>query len=239
MTTVFLVRHGRSSANTAGVLAGWSPGVHLDEMGIAQAQRAGERLSGIRLSVIVSSPLERTISTAEAILDEQSGRADIALDERVGECRYGDWTGRKLSVLSRRPLWKTVQQRPSQVTFPGEEGESLLHMQARGVGAIADWNTRLGARARYAVVSHGDVIKSILADALGMPFDSFQRISVDPGSISVVDYSPQRATVLMMNSTDADLSAFGARSTPARETVGGGAGPTSSTSKRSPRGGRK
>lgn len=220
-------------------MAGWSPGVLLDDVGVSQAQRAGVRLAGIRLAVIVSSPLERTISTAEAILDEQTGRADIALDSRVGECRYGDWTGRKLSVLSRRPLWKTIQQRPSQVTFPGEEGESLLHMQARGVGAIADWNGRLGDKARYAVVSHGDVIKSILADALGMPFDSFQRISVDPGSISVVDYGPQRATVLMMNSTDADLSVFGARSGPTSQTVGGGAGPTSAPSTRTSRGGRQ
>lgn len=225
MTLVYLVRHGRSSANTQGVLAGWTPDVHLDDVGRDQAQRVSDGLADVHLNLIVASPLDRTRETAETILDGQRRRVDIALDARVGECHYGDWTGQRLTTLSRKPLWKTVQNRPSHVRFPGPEGETLLGMQARALDAVADYNTRLPAHARYALVSHGDVIKSILADALGMPFDSFQRIAVDPGSVSVIDYGATRPTVLTMNDNAAALSVYQPSTAQAKGTVGGGAGP--------------
>lgn len=231
MATVFLVRHGRSSANTAGILAGRMGGVHLDEVGLQQAALAGRRLAGIRLSGIVTSPLERTMQTAMAILDEQTGRADIAIEPRIVECHYGTWSGKKLSLLSKKPLWKTVQTRPSAVRFPGEDGESLVGMQARALEAIGDWNTAYGARSRYAVVTHGDIIKSILADALGMHLDLFQRIAVDPGSISVVHYSQGPPMVLRMNDTDSDLTPYARPGAKVAPVVGGGAG-SGSTAKR-------
>lgn len=224
MTAVFLVRHGRSSANTAGVLAGWTPGVHLDDVGRAQAQRVGASLSAVRLKQIIASPLDRTVETAHAILDAQSRLGEIALDARLGECHYGSWSGKKLSQLSRRALWRTVQSRPSAVRFPGDGGESLVEMQARAVSAIHDWNSVLGTSASYAVVSHGDVIKSILADALGMHLDMFQRIVVDPGSISVVHYGENGPSVVRMNDTSHDRVEDAAHArTP---TVGGGSGPS-------------
>lgn len=224
MSLVFLVRHGRTQANASGILAGWTPGVHLDEQGQAQVKAAAERLSPIRLAAIVSSPLERTVQTAEAIGLGQRSPAAIELDERLGECRYGDWTNQPLKDLAKTPLWRTVQERPSAVTFP--EGESLPEMQARALAAVHDWNARLGERATYAIVSHGDVIKAILADALGTHLDQFQRIVVDPASVSVVRYGSRGVQVLHVNDRGSDLSGF-ARTRSRRRVegaVGGGSG---------------
>ena len=224
MSLVFLVRHGRTQANANGILAGWTPGVHLDEQGEAQAKAAAERLSPVRLAAIVSSPLERTVQTAKALALGQRRPPVIELDERLGECRYGEWTNQPLKDLAKTPLWRTVQERPSAVTFPA--GESLPEMQARALAAVHDWNARLGERATYAMVSHGDVIKAILADALGTHLDQFQRIVVDPASVSVVRYGPRGVQVLHVNDRGSDLSAF-ARTRSRRRvegTVGGGSG---------------
>jgi probable phosphomutase (TIGR03848 family) len=224
MPVVILVRHGRTQANATGILAGWTPGVHLDEQGAAQAKAVGERLRPLRLSAIVSSPLERTVQTAEAIDLAQRRPPGLDLDERLGECRYGEWTNRPLAELSRTPLWKTVQERPSAVTFP--EGESLPQMQARALAAVHEWNDRLGDKATYAVVSHGDVIKSILADALGSHLDQFQRIMVDPASVSVVRYGARGVQVLHVNDRGSDLSGLARmrRRRKVEGAVGGGSG---------------
>jgi probable phosphomutase (TIGR03848 family) len=225
--TVVLVRHGRTSANASGVLAGWSEGVLLDELGHSQAAAVADRLSGVRLSAIVSSPLTRTQQTAEAIaLAQQPSAPPIHLDDAVGECHYGEWTGRELKGLAREPLWKAVQSHPSSVTFPG--GEAMAAMQQRAVSAIRRWNEDLGENAVYAVVSHGDVIKAILADALGTHLDLFQRICVDPCSISIIDYTRARPFVVRSNDSGSDLS-FLARKPKKRgrkgdAAVGGGAG---------------
>lgn len=231
MATVVLVRHGRTTANASGVLAGWTEGVSLDEHGSLQAESVGERLAAVRLAGIVSSPLERTQQTAEAILAAQpSGKKapSFHVDDQVGECHYGEWTGKKLSALAKDPLWKTVQSHPSAVTFPG--GESMTGMQQRATAAVRRWNEHFGDKAVYAVVSHGDVIKAILADALGTHLDLFQRICVDPCSISIVDYTKDRPFVLRSNDVGTDLSFLtnkqprtkGTRK--GQATVGGGAG---------------
>ena len=206
MTTLLLIRHGRSSANTAGILAGWTPGVHLDEVGQRQAATLASRLREIRLTRIVASPLERTIETAEYIAEDQKRVLDIDTDARIGECHYGDWTGQSLTKLVKKPLWPTIQAHPSAVTFPGDDGEAMVQMQARAVDAVRDWNRSLRRNAVYAMISHGDVIKAILADALGMHLDQFQRIQVDPCSLSVIRYSQLRPFVLRMNDSGADLS---------------------------------
>jgi broad specificity phosphatase PhoE len=156
----------------------------------------------------------------------------VQLDERFGECRYGDWTGQPLRKLARDPLWRVVQAHPSAVRFPGPGGETMTGMQQRAVEAVRDWNARLGSDAAYLVCSHGDVIKAILADALGMHLDMSQRIQVDPCSLSVVRYTPLRPFVLAMNDTGADATALAglAKRRAARRTaqadaqVGGGAG---------------
>jgi probable phosphomutase (TIGR03848 family) len=231
MTTVLLIRHGRTKANAEGVLAGWTPGVLLDEHGETQARALGERLVPVPLAAVVTSPLERTQQTADLML---LGRdVDVArhVDERIGECRYGDWTGGTLKTLAKDPMWKVVQSHPSAAVFPGGDGESMSHMQHRAVTAVREWNGRMGPDAVYAIVSHGDVIKAILADALGMHLDQFQRIRVDPCSVSIVDYTPLRPFVSRTNDTGGSLAGMAAA--PARKrrrrltsdaVVGGGAG---------------
>ncbi len=231
MTTVILLRHGRTTANTGGVLAGWTPGVQLDETGAAQAAAVGERLAKVPLAAVVSSPLERCAQTAAAVA---TGRdLTVQTDDRLGEARYGDWTGRTIKELAKEPLWKVVQQHPSAAVFPGDDGEGLAQTQARAVAAVRGWNARLGPEAVWLACSHGDVIKAILADALGLHLDQFQRIVVDPASISVVTYPDTRPFVVRVNDTGGDVSALippprrkrrGKASSDA--VVGGGAGTT-------------
>ena len=233
MPTVVLVRHGRTGANATGVLAGWSPGVFLDDEGERQAQAVAVSLGDVELAAVVTSPLDRTQQTAEAILrlQQESGFAPaFHVDPRVGECRYGSWTGRSLSDLASEPLWATVQAHPSAVTFPGEDGESLSQMQHRATAAVREWNSVLGPDSVYCVVSHGDVIKAILADALGMHLDHFQRIQVDPASVSVIDYMPMRPFVVRTNGAPDSLQPLVAQIAARRQSgssdaaVGGGSG---------------
>jgi probable phosphomutase (TIGR03848 family) len=241
MATVILLRHGRTEANASGVLAGRTPGVHLDDLGHAQAQRAAERLAVVPLAALVSSPLERCRETARAVAAHQrsdGARPRVQHDKALTECDYGEWQGRKLRDLARLALWKTVQTNPSAATFPG--GESLPQMQARAVDAVRRRDTAVaaanGAGAVWLAVSHGDVIKSVIADALGMHLDLFQRIQVDPASISVIRYTDARPYVLASNTHEGDLAwltpPVGRRAAKARAgrasddaAIGGGAGP--------------
>ncbi|MGY1771026.1 histidine phosphatase family protein [Blastococcus sp. SYSU D00813] len=232
MTTVILLRHGRTTANTGGVLAGWTPGVQLDETGQAQVAAVGQRLAPVPLAAVVSSPLERCRATAGAVL---AGRdLELRTDDRLGEARYGDWTGRPLKELVKEPLWKVVQAHPSAAVFPGPEGEGLAQTQARAVAAVREWNARLGPDAVWLACSHGDVIKAVLADALGLHLDQFQRIVVDPASISVVSYTETRPFVLRVNDSGGDVSALvpprkkgrRRRKADSDAVVGGGAGAT-------------
>ena len=230
MTTVLLLRHGRTTANAAGVLAGWTPGVQLDETGTGQVQAVGQRLAAVPLAAVVSSPLERCRQTAEAVL---AGRAaELQVDERFGEARYGDWTGRPIKELVKEPLWTVVQQHPSAAVFPGPEGEGLAQTQARAVAAVREWNAKLGPDAVWLACSHGDVIKAIVADALGLHLDQFQRIVVDPASVSVITYTDTRPFVVRVNDTGGDVSGLvppkrnrrGRRAASSDAVVGGGAG---------------
>lgn len=226
MTTVLLIRHGRSTANTAGILAGRSPGVDLDEHGAAQAARLAARLADVHLDAVVASPLERTRQTAEHLAATRPGTL-FELDERFTECDYGTWSGRTLESLAEEPLWRTVQAHPAAAEFP--DGESLAAVSARAVAAVRAWNAKLGEQAAYAVVSHGDVIKAIAADALGMHLDLFQRIHVDPCSLTVVRYHGTRPAVLRLNDVGGDVSALLAARAPEAGAagdapVGGGAG---------------
>ena len=211
MATVILVRHGRTSANVSGVLAGRTPGVRLDETGLAQAERTAARLAAVPLSAVVSSPLERCKQTAQAVLRAQreSGRElRMLTDKGLTECDYGEWQGRPLKELAKEPLWKVVQTQPSAATFPG--GESLGAMQARVVDAVRRRDAAVekehGPGAVWSAVSHGDLVKALLADALGMHLDLFQRLHVDPASISIVRYTATRPFVLATNTHDGDLS---------------------------------
>ncbi len=238
MATVVLIRHGRTTANSAGVLAGRSAGVHLDATGREQADRAGERLAGVPLHAVISSPLVRCRETAAAVLKRQPGRRgeplSLITDPGLTECDYGEWTGRKLAELAKEPLWRVVQQQPAAVTFPA--GESLAQMQHRGVTAVRAHDARVDEATKgagvWAAVSHGDVIKAVVADALGLHLDSFQRIHIDPASITIVRYTEQRPMVLGVNTHEGSLAWLAPRGSTRRRrrgdaAVGGGAGPGS------------
>ena len=203
MTTLVLVRHGLTHL-TGPVLAGWTPGLHLDERGQKQAAAVAERLRPVPFAAIVSSPLDRCLDTAGYIADGREQQVQV--DDRLGECRYGDWTGRPLKELAKDPLWKVVQSHPSAVVFPGPEGEALRDTQNRAVAAVRDWNARLGPDATWLACSHGDVIKAVVADALGLHLDSFQRIVADPCSVTVIRYTETRPFVVRSNDTGGSVA---------------------------------
>jgi probable phosphomutase (TIGR03848 family) len=235
MAIVILARHGRTTANATGVLAGRSKGVHLDETGVGQARAAAERLAGLPLAAVVSSPLERCRETGREIVRRQDPSPRVSSERGLVECDYGSWTGRELKTLAKEPMWRTVQSHPSAAVFP--DGETMADMSARAVAAVRRWDGRVeaehGADAVWVAVSHGDVIKAILADALGIHLDAFQRIMVDPASLSVVRYTPLRPFVVSMNTTAGDLSHLRppakkrrTRKVSSDAAVGGGAGAT-------------
>jgi len=205
VSTVILLRHGKSTANGSGVLAGRSPKVNLDDTGRAQAEKLVERLDGVPLSGLVVSPMLRCKQTVGPLATARG--LDKVVEPGLSEVDYGDWTGKELKHLAKEPLWRVVQAHASAAVFPG--GEGLAAMQARSVAAVRAHDRRIAAEhgdhAVWLLCSHGDVIKSILADALGQHLDAFQRIVVDPASISVVRYTETRPFVMRVNDPGGDL----------------------------------
>lgn len=227
VATVLLLRHGRTTSNAAGTLAGRTA-TELDEVGVTQAKAVGERLAGIPLAAVVSSPLTRCLQTLSLALP---GVAPTIEPDLI-ECGYGDWEGQPLKTLAKDPLWRVVQQHPSAAVFPG--GESMAAMAARAVAAVRHHDQRVSREhsddALWLACTHGDLIKAIIADALGLHLDQFQRIVVDPGSVAVVRYTAVRPFVVRLNDTAGALGTLvstrrkrrrrGASDAP----VGGGAG---------------
>ena len=197
-TTIVLVRHATTAA-TGKRLGGWTPGVHLDEAGVAQAEAAAQRLATSAVTAVYSSPLERTQDTARIIARPHQLR--VRTRRGLGEVDYGDWTDKPLGQLRRRKLWAVIQATPSRVTFPG--GESIRGAQARAVDAtetLADHHPG----ETIVCVSHADVIKAVVAHHLGMPLDAFQRIVISPASITVLHLPAGAPPVLLtINDTGA------------------------------------
>lgn len=236
MTTCLLVRHGQSEANVAGILAG-----HLDseltDAGMVQVRQLADTLAPVPLGLVVTSPLRRCAVTAEQIVAAQPERPRVHLDDRVIEVRYGAWTGRSLQELASEHLWSMIQSTPSSVTFPSDPvhaSESMTAMADRAWAAWQDWERTVveahGTRAVWVLVSHGDVIKSLLARALGLALDAFQSIIVDPASVSVVHRVGDRLAVGAMNVREDLIGRIAEAASPSAEpaanagTVGGGNG---------------
>ena len=231
---MILVRHGRTPANADGILAGRAAGVGLDDVGRQQAVAVAQRLAVLPLARIVTSPLKRTVQTAQAISAARSGGPVPLRDSGLVECGYGSWTGRSLSDLAKEPLWRTVQVQPSAVTFP--DGEAMADMMHRAVSTVrrhdVQVSTEHGTGAIWAAVSHGDVIKAVVADALGLHLDAFQRVMVSPASVCVIRYTEHRPFVAHLNDTGSDLTGLipSPRRGRRRSRSGGkrGAGPSAS-----------
>ncbi len=208
MATCLLVRHGHSDGNAAGVLSGRTPGVLLTDRGRDEVESLAMALSGAPLVRLVSSPLERCVATAEAIAADRDGLT-VETDERLVECGYGAWTGLPLTELVEDPLWRVVQDRPEDARFPASDtyvAESVAEMAARAVAAVrgldAEVEATYGPRAAWVAVSHGDLLKAVVGEAAGSPLRTFQRIVVEPASVAVVRFTPERPFLLGLN-TDA------------------------------------
>ncbi len=197
MTEFLLIRHATNDWVSTGRLAGWTPGVHLNEDGKAQAAALADSLAKAKLGAIYASPLERTMETAQAIAAHYPTLSVQAL-EAVGEVRYGKWQGEKLSRLRREPLWEIIQVYPSRAHFPG--GEAIRQAQARAVDAL---EALVGKHPnqRVAVVSHSDIIKLIVAHYLGAHVDFFQRIEISPASLSIIALGTGRPYIIRVNDT--------------------------------------
>lgn len=196
MTQLLLIRHAVNDWVGKNRLAGWTPGVHLNDEGRRQAEALAERLAEAELKAVYSSPLERTMETAEIVARPRG--LPVRIREGIGEARYGEWTGQKLEDLAKTDLWQTVQFYPSGARFP--EGEALREMQSRAVAEVD------AIRADYpegmiAVVSHSDVIKAIIAHYVGMHLDLFQRLVISPASISILVFGKMGPRLVRLNDT--------------------------------------
>ena len=197
-TNILLLRHAHSTANDRGILAGRDKTVGLSKRGVEESHLVKEHLttlihSGFTIDRIVVSPLLRVRETIAPFLTSNQG-IEVVRDSGLIEMDYGSWSGKKLSLLSKRPLWEKIQQRPSAVRFP--EGESFLEMAARSSEAVE--SLALPSKTTL-FVSHGDVIKSIIAHHLGLHLDQFQRIAIEPASLSRISISSGRSTLISMN----------------------------------------
>lgn len=183
MATIYLLRHAESSANSAGILAGRLPSISLSKAGKAQSRAIIETLRNLEITHIYSSPIQRCLETIEPFAKFSNKKVTSA--PNFVEMDYGDWSGRKLSALRREKLWKSIQKRPSTVRFPN--GESFEEMQARIKRGLHDL-TKKHKKGRVLVVSHGDPIKVVIASALRMDLDDFQKLVVDPASLTIIDW---------------------------------------------------
>ena len=192
--TIYLLRHGHSTANAKSILAGRDASVLLSPRGIEQAQAVMHELGERKFAKIYSSPMPRCLETLRPL----AGKSKLKIEKDVGliEMEYGDWSGKKLLMLSRKKMWSEIQARPSLVRFPN--GESFLEMQGRALESVKSLAI---PGAEILVCSHGDVIKAIVAGLVGLHLDNFQRLSIDPASITVVDLFADSAQIRIMNST--------------------------------------
>ncbi|GDX21372.1 phosphoglycerate mutase [Actinomycetes bacterium] len=220
---IVLIRHAHSQANARGVLSGRLPNISLSEKGIKQSQELASRLGSFPIAQIRISPMQRCHETIAPWLGAlpKTTQKLLVKDENLTEVDYGSWSGKKLSVLSRNKLWKTVQGNPSAMYFP--EGEGLAHMQQRAMTAVHD-SLNVKRSGVAVLVSHGDVIKAIVASALGMHLDDFQRIVIDPASVTILDYSNGKARLTLMNDSRSVLHDVLAGPKRSKNLLGGGAG---------------
>lgn len=204
MTSIYLARHGQNEFVEKGKLAGWLPGIHLNEDGEAQAAQVADHLRSVKLQAVYSSPLERAAETAGRIASAQGLR--VRVREELGELRIGRWQGLSLKAVRRRKLWHMVQSAPSLARFPG--GESFAEAQSRIVGELERLrSSHAGRRTAIACVSHADPIKLAIAYYLGLPLDLFQRLVIDTASVSLLNLNDQTAQLTLLNHNSGPLRA--------------------------------
>jgi len=220
-----LIRHAHSEANAAGILSGRLPNVHLSEKGEEQSEHLAVRLGNFPVATLRISPMERCFETISpwinSIVLPNNPRFEPIIDQELTEVDYGSWSGKKLAVLSKNKLWKIVQEAPSRMYFPS--GEGIAQMQSRAMTSVHE-AVSTKAKGAAVMVSHGDVIKSIVASALGMHLDEFQRIVIDPASISILDFSTTKPRVLLLNDSRSVVTELLVAPKRAKNLLGGGSG---------------
>ena len=222
MPKIVLIRHAHSTANAAGVLSGQLAGVHLSKSGQEQAERLAERLGKLTISQIQVSPMDRCSETLAPWLTKYGKSVKVITDQNLIEVDYGKWSGKKLATLSRAKLWRKVQGQPSAVTFP--EGEGLAQMQVRAMKSVHEFFA--SDLDLTIMVSHGDVIKAIVASSLGMHLDDFQRIVIDPASITILESNGGYIRLTRLNDSDSSVSELLQSKNTRGHLLGGGKGLT-------------
>ena len=220
MPKIVLIRHAHSTANAAGVLSGQLPNVHLSESGQEQAERLAERLGKLTIARVHVSPMDRCSQTLAPWLAKYGKGVTVTLEPNLVEVDYGKWSGKKLATLSRAKLWRKVQGQPSAVTFP--DGESLAQMQVRAMQSVHDFFA--SDQEMTIMVSHGDVIKAIVASSMGMHLDDFQRIVIDPASITILESSGGAIRLTRLNDSDSSVSELLQSKSKRGHLLGGGKG---------------
>jgi probable phosphoglycerate mutase len=221
MALIVLLRHAHSVANEKNILAGRTPGISLSKTGSKQAELLVDRLGSTTFDQIFISPMERCHQTIAPWLSASPQSNPLTVDHDISEVDYGAWSGKSLAVLRRKKLWKTVAEQPSQMIFP--QGESLLQMQQRALSSFYRLNSLKGSKARL-LVSHGDVIKSIVAHCLGMHLDQFQKLVIEPASLSIIDTDNGVSRLITFNDTSGSLGSARKSSQASATTVGGSTG---------------
>ena len=194
MTTFIVLRHAQSTANERGVLAGQLPGVHLTATGVSEAEAVRSALCGRKIDRIFTSPLERCLETVEPLAANR--KLKVVTDNRLIEMNYGKWSGKKLKLLSIRPLWRTIQIAPSQVRFP--DGESFVEMAER-VRDVLDSLRRKFPNDSILLVTHGDITKFIATYFLELPLDHLQKFVVKPASLSIYHCKKDKVVIELFN----------------------------------------
>jgi probable phosphomutase (TIGR03848 family) len=195
MTQLFLIRHAANDW-VGRRLAGRTPGIHLNEEGRRQAQALAQRLADIPLAAIYSSPMERTLETAEAVAAGHN--LPVIAREGLTETDAGEWTGKEIEELRQMDIWPTLQSSPGDVRIPG--GETMRQVQSRIVAEL-EQVCAAHPQATVAVVSHADPVKLAVAHYLGLNLNHFQRLVISPASLTVLWVVEEGTFLARLNDT--------------------------------------
>jgi len=220
---LIFIRHAHSIANEAGILSGQLPGISLSKKGAKQAEELVERIGAVEFDSVRVSPMQRCEETISPWVKSKysKGMKRYLVDDALVEVDYGNWSGRKLSSLSREKLWGEIQSRPSAVEFPS--GEKMKAMQKRAISSITQ-AVNESKKGTHLFVSHGDVVKAMVASLLKMKLDDFQTLVIDPASITVIEYSGIKPRVLLLNDTRGHVSDLLQAPKRSKNLLGGGSG---------------
>ena len=221
MARLVFIRHAHSTANDAGILSGQLPGVSLSKKGMKQAENLVERIGACAFDSARVSPLQRCEETIAPWLNSRysKGLKSYQIEDALIEMDYGSWSGRKLSSLSREKMWKEIQNRPSTVQFP--DGERMRSMQKRALSSVSDAINQK-KNGTHLFVSHGDVLKAIVASLLKIKLDDFQSLVIDPASITVIDFDGSKSRLLAFNDSHSPLAPMTTMEKSTKALLGGG-----------------